>query len=363
MARVELRLSRSFARPAAATLLGAAALSVFVGLSGCAGSASSAGESRHEDEPTESLVGQVESALVPSDPVSKAVSDSCTTSAVKGLGEQLVAEIQCLRPGTMARIDDVPNTTLGSAVFPYMQTPAADALRKVAKTRTVKLVINSALRTLPQQYLLYRWYKTGRCGIGLAATPGTSNHESGVAVDVNDNAGWRTGFQSNGFRWLGASDPVHYDYTAGGVNIRGLSVKAFQRLWNRNNPNDKIDEDGAYGPATETRLAKSPIGGFPIGGSCPDGGVKDAGVDVDGGAIGPDTPNEAPETPDAPEPDAIPDQPGSGLAPIDDSQSGCAAAPRSSSGSAGFAATSILLGLGIAASRSRRKGRTTSDGK
>ena len=362
MARVKIRLSPSLARPAVLTLLGVAALSALSAMSGCAGGSSSSG-SGHDDEPAESLVGQVESALVPSDPVSKAVSDSCTTSAVKGLGEQLVAEIQCLRPGTMERIDDVPNTTLGSAVFPYMQTPAADALRKVVKTRTVKLVINSALRTLPQQYLLYRWYKTGRCGIGLAATPGTSNHESGVAVDVNDNAGWRTGFQSNGFRWLGASDPVHYDYTAGGVNIRGLSVKAFQRLWNRNNPNDKIDEDGAYGPATETRLAKSPIGGFPIGGSCPDGGVKDAGVDVDGGALGPDTPNEAPETPDAPEPDAIPDQPGSGLAPIDESQGGCAAAPGPSSGSAGLAATSILFGLGIAASRARRKGRATSGGK
>ena len=46
--------------------------------------------------------------------------------------------------------------------------------------------INSAFRTVAQQYLLYAWYKQGRCGIGLAATPGNSNHEQGLAVDIED---------------------------------------------------------------------------------------------------------------------------------------------------------------------------------
>lgn len=294
------------------------------------------------------------------DPVSKAVTDSCTTESVKGLGTQLVGEIQCLRPGTMARIDDVPNTTLGSAVFPYLQAPAAAALRNVAKTRTVKLVINSALRTLPQQYLLYRWYQTRRCGIGLAASPGRSNHESGVAVDVNDNAGWRTGFQGNGWRWLGSSDPVHYDYTAGGVSLTGLSVRAFQRLWNRNNPADRIAEDGAYGTATETRLARSPIGGFPIGPSCPDGGTTDGGATPDGGlpVEPPDLPNDAPITPDAPEPGGIPEEGaagapnGSELAPA--GESGCASFGGRTTGSFGAGLALGLVAL-VAARRQRAR--------
>jgi len=305
----------------------------------------SEGEPAHEDpEP----LGAVSSALVDGDPVSKAVTDSCTTASVRGLGTQLVAEIQCLRPGTMARIDGIPNTTLGSAVFPYLQAPAATALRAVARARTVKLVINSALRTLPQQYLLYRWYQTGRCGIGLAASPGRSNHESGVAVDVNDNAGWRAGFQGNGWRWLGANDPVHYDYTAGGVSLSGLSVRAFQRLWNRNNPTDRIAEDGAYGPSTEQRLARSPIGGFRLGPTCGDGGVSDGGPRVDGGDGGPaddppldlpDIPNDPETIPDAPEPDAIPE--GAGLEPI--AAEGCSA-----SHAGGGAASGGLAVLGAA---------------
>ncbi len=328
-----------------------------------------AAQAHHDDEPE--ATGTVSSALVDADPVSKAITDSCTTASVKGLGAQLVGEIQCLRPGTMARIDGIPNTTLGSAVFPYLQAPAADALRKVAATRNVRLVINSALRTLPQQYLLYRWYQTGRCGIGLAASPGNSNHESGVAVDVDDNAGWRAGFQGNGWRWLGSGDPVHYDYTAGGVNIRGLSVKAFQILWNRNNPADRIDEDGVYGSATESRLARSPIGGFPKGPSCADAGTppkKDAGAPADaGGPVDPpDLPNEPPLTPDGPEPDPSADDAGAGapgqgsgtpaaLQPVDNGQ-GCSSAPAPRAGAAGLG---LLGALGVAAALRLRRRRTS----
>lgn len=46
------------------------------------------------------------------------------------------------------------------------------------------------------------------------------------------------------------------------TDIRTLSVKAFQRLWNRFNPKDKIAEDGEYGPLTESKLKKSPAKGF-----------------------------------------------------------------------------------------------------
>jgi hypothetical protein len=248
-------------------------------------------------------LGTVASALTATDPVSQAVTEACSTTAVKGLSKQLIDEVQCLRPGTFKSIEGLPGFTLGAAVFPFMQTPAADALVAAQKARGTRMTINSALRTLPQQYLLYRWYRTGRCGISLAAAPGRSNHESAVAVDIADNAGWRTAMSNNKYRWLGASDPVHYDYIGGGaVDIRGLSVRAFQRLWNRNNPQDRIAEDGDYGPATEARLAKSPVGGFAKGADCTQ--VGDAGVGADGGLdLPPYIPTEEPE---GEEPEASP---------------------------------------------------------
>lgn len=252
----------------------------------------------------EPRLGTSRAALTATDPVADAVSAGCSTTSVKGLATQLVEEIQCMRPGSMKSIEGASGLALGDAVFPYLQTPAADALVRARAARGSTMRINSALRTLPQQYLLYRWYRTGRCGISLAALPGKSNHETGVAVDIEDAQGWRPSMTGAAFRWLGSSDPVHFDYTgAGAVDLRGISVTAFQRLWNRNHPEDRIDEDGAYGDETEKRLARSPVGGFPRGA---EGCVSDAG-----GVVAPPLPAPEPaEEPDATEPPVAEDESG-----------------------------------------------------
>ncbi len=193
----------------------------------------------------------------------------CSTEVAAGLSQQLVDEVNCLAPGTLSRIDAIPHVSLGSAVIPWLQTPAVDGLRAAVNARGVTLSLNSALRTLPQQLMLYRWYQMGACGITLAATPGTSPHESGTAIDTSDYAAWQTALEAHGWTWHGAGDLVHYDYTAGGtVALAGQSVRAFQTLWNLNHPSDTITVDGSYGPQTEARLRMSPTEGFPIGPSC-----------------------------------------------------------------------------------------------
>jgi hypothetical protein len=263
-----------------------------------------ASEAENENE-SEEPIGRASSELVATDTVADAVAQSCTTTAVKGLAVQLVEEIQCLRPSTFMRIDNTAGLSLGSAVFPYLQTKAAQGLLAAQKARGTTMTINSALRTLPQQFLLYRWYQTGRCGIGLAAAPGTSNHEGAIALDINDTTGWRASLTNKGFRWLGASDPVHYDFVGGGtVDLKGLSVRAFQRLWNRNHPTDTIAEDGVYGGGTATRLSQSPVGGFAKGADCTKS--TDAGADAapsDDGGEPAATPASVPAIPDATEGD------------------------------------------------------------
>ncbi len=202
--------------------------------------------------------------------VDEAAQMGCSTAAARPLAQQLVDEIDCMQPGVLVRIPDEPQLTLASAVFPFIQRPAVPLLLRVLAERPgVGLGVNSMLRTLPQQYMLHRWYQNGQCGISLAAAPGTSNHETGTALDINDNAAWRAAFEAHGFRWLGASDPVHFDYVGpGAMDLRGASVLAFQRLWNRNHPEDPIAEDGDYGPMTEARVAASPSQGFPTGAVC-----------------------------------------------------------------------------------------------
>lgn len=199
-------------------------------------------------------------------------SSGCSTTVVRGLTEQLVAEANCIEPGAFRRIDDIPGVSLssGAATAPYLQRDAAEALRRAVTSRSgASVAIHSGLRTLPQQYLLRQWYEAGRCGIRAAASPGRSNHESGLAVDVSSSqrSAWQSALEREGFAWAGSGDPVHFDYR-GASSLAGLSVRAFQRLWNRNHPTDRIGEDGVYGSETAARLGRAPAEGFPVGATC-----------------------------------------------------------------------------------------------
>lgn len=224
-----------------------------------------------DDEEIDDEVADVERGDgVSSGTVLDATKKSCSTGSVKGLSAQIIAEASCVNPDAFAEIPKLPNLSAGSHIFLNLEKPARDKLVGVLKANPGKtMTINSALRTVAQQYMLYRWYQSGTCGISLAAKPGSSNHETGLALDVDNYSTWRSTLQGAGFKWLGGSDPVHFDYVgAGAKDYRGLDVLAFQRLWNRNNPNDKISEDGAWGPQTEARMKKAPAAGFAKGPSC-----------------------------------------------------------------------------------------------
>jgi hypothetical protein len=205
---------------------------------------------------------------------------SCSTSVVAGLSQQIVTVANCLTPGVLAKVPSRPNFKKSSTTFPYMEKPAVAALVKALDSRPkTTLSVNSMLRTIASQYLLYTWYKNGLCGIPLAAKVGNSNHESGLAIDVSNYGTWRTTLSGQSFKWFGSSDTVHFDYVGSGtVNLRPVEVKAFQKLWNVNNPGDKIAEDGQYGPATEARLKKSPASGFPEVPACNDTDDDDDGI-------------------------------------------------------------------------------------
>lgn len=209
----------------------------------------------------EERVGQARASLT----VGEAVDTSCSTSSVKALSEQIIARANCFEPGAFSEVPAQPNVTVGDGVYPYLEEPARDAfVAAVSAHPDLQLTVNSMLRTVPQQLLLYRWYQQGKCGIGLAATPGSSNHETGLAFDVSQYDSWRPFFEAEGFAWLGSSDPVHFDYAGSdAVDHKGLDVLAFQTLWNENHPDDTIDADGVYGPETEARLLASPAEGFP----------------------------------------------------------------------------------------------------
>lgn len=202
--------------------------------------------------------------------VEQAMGSSCSTSTIKPLSQQIIDEMRCVDPDGFARVPVLSNVVYGAGVFPYLIGPARDRFVAAVNSKpNTTLQVNSMFRTVAQQYMLRRWKEQGRCGIAAAATPGNSNHETGLAIDISSHATWRSAFESRGFDWFGSGDKPHFDYEGpGAFSQKGLDVLAFQRLWNLNHPEDEIDEDGDYGPQTRGRIQKSPAKGFAIGSSC-----------------------------------------------------------------------------------------------
>lgn len=189
---------------------------------------------------------------------------NCSTAGLKGLDRQIIAEMNEIEANSLVRFDDL-NVKLGPAVWPLLQLPAKKALAKAIAERGKPMFINSAYRTIAQQLVLFNHFKAGRCGIAIAAPPPRSNHQSGLAIDIQDPFGWKPFLERQGWKHLAPIDVPHFDFNGGGTrDIRSLAVLAFQRVWNEHNLGDRIDEDGDFGPETMKRLNNSFVEGFGI---------------------------------------------------------------------------------------------------
>ena len=202
--------------------------------------------------------------------VQLAAMGSCSTESVDGLSRQIIEQARCIKPNDFVALPKRPNLNMAAHVYPYLEQGARDHLLKALAAHSGEtMTINSALRTVAQQYLVWHWAATKICGVQLATPPGESNHEIGSALDIAEAAKWRPALEAQEFRWLGKSDRVHFDYKPAAASGRtATDVLAFQKLWNRNHREDAIAENGRYGPALEQRLKKAPAGGFPLGASC-----------------------------------------------------------------------------------------------
>ena len=183
---------------------------------------------------------------------------AASTSIVNGLSQQLIHQLQLILPNIFVSFDDL-NVDLSDAAFPYVQASAKQGLQQAIQDRGAKMLVNSCYRTIAQQMLLYNDRFNNDNPV---APPGASNHQTGLAIDIEDAIGWEPYLMKYGWNPL-PGDPPHFDYVGGGTtDIRGKSILALQQLWNKNNPNDKIDEDEGFGPQTEEALNRSPAHGF-----------------------------------------------------------------------------------------------------
>lgn len=194
--------------------------------------------------------------------VSDYITNGCSTAPVVPLSVQVAEEVACMAPNALASFSEGGGIVFSSAAVIPFATPEAARDLETAAAVAGEVRLNSAYRTVVQQYLLYEWYQRGRCGISAAATPGRSNHESGRAIDVSNYSAARAALNNAGWaQTVLPNDPVHFDHLDS-PDLRGSDVLGFQRLWNRNNPDEPIDEDGLYGPMTADAMRRSPHAGF-----------------------------------------------------------------------------------------------------
>ena len=186
---------------------------------------------------------------------------TCSTASVKNLSLQVIDEMNLLIPNVLVSFDDLDVSGNQATVNFFLQPKAKEALRRAIRNKGKTLRLTSAYRTVVQQHILFSWQ--GSC-VPIAAKPGRSNHEDGLAIDTPNWEEWIPALAAEGWEWLGDNDQVHFTYMGGGVrdDIGDIGVQAFQIFWNKYNPNDLIDVDGEYGPKTAARLDQTPANGF-----------------------------------------------------------------------------------------------------
>ena len=187
----------------------------------------------------------------------------CSTEGLAPLARQVAQTLIASVPAT--DIIDISRHVdmVGGSTLPYLQRGAGEALIAAINEANRKPQLVHALRTLPQQYMVYYQYLHHLCDIPLAASPGTSPHERAIAIDVQEHDSWRAVLAKHNWVWRGPKDPAHFAYHGPqDADFVITEIKAFQQTWNDHNPEDLLKVDGSYGPKTEAKLLISPIEGW-----------------------------------------------------------------------------------------------------
>ncbi len=111
------------------------------------------------------------------------------------------SEETTVEPSSIVALETVPGH--------YLDREAARAFDRAVRESTVPRV-TSSFRTRAQQEYLYQLFLSGKGN--LAAKPGTSKHEFGLAIDARGTVDWEAAMTANGFRRTVSSEPWHWEY-------------------------------------------------------------------------------------------------------------------------------------------------------
>lgn len=101
-------------------------------------------------------------------------------------------------------------------------------MKRAAAAKGVNLRINSGFRTMKEQKYFYNCYLTKKCNKGnKAAKPGYSNHQNGIALDLNTSESavysWLVKNASK-YGWVRtvASEKWHWEYRGEGTSCNAF---------------------------------------------------------------------------------------------------------------------------------------------
>lgn len=190
------------------------------------------------------------------------------TLPVRGLDRQLLWQFNQLSPNLLVSIEDL-NIKPGDGLFPYVQPSVKKALENFLKDYGKPLTIINAYRSVVAQTVLYN---NSDLAPSIVGNPGESDHQNGASLDIEEwklienlitqpKYGWKQTYKERG-------DLSHFDYFKDIQDIKDDTVKAFQTLWNKANPESKqLVVDGDIGNLSVSKTLKcinnSPAEGFP----------------------------------------------------------------------------------------------------
>jgi hypothetical protein len=182
----------------------AASIASLSSLPGCAAPADDEESGDHEEEPAAQSNDELRSAV------------SCQERSDTAYRGGTPYAIQVIHVGGK------PTTKTTGHAFLKMQAAAnADGVR---------LSLTSGFRTMAEQKHLYNCYTSKSCNNGnLAARPGYSNHQSGLALDVSTSSWLARNASRFGFVRTVSKESWHYEYHGkdpGGPCSRGTSTAA-----------------------------------------------------------------------------------------------------------------------------------------
>ncbi|TNV76136.1 hypothetical protein FGO68_gene16963 [Halteria grandinella] len=149
----------------------------------------------------------------------------------------------------------------------YLQAKVLDKLSSIGTNLTTWVNVLGTWMSSAEMHIIHQ-YKAqgGKCGNDYrATTPGTSIFEGGFVFELVDYGWWKTRLVQHGFVHTQIS-PQMASFESGTEQevsrFAKMNLMAFQKLWNRHNPNATIAEDGIYGPETINAFNQSPCDGF-----------------------------------------------------------------------------------------------------